>query len=242
MQIASQIKTYVESVPPGKIITYQDLSALQGAKPQALAKTLERLVKKKILVRQSKGAFYRPKDTIFGPVAPHDEEIISFLTRKGNRITGILTGQSLYLNFKISTQVPSVLTIASITPKKKRIIGNLKVQFVRSYVSTISEEDIPLLQILEAFRFIKKAQECTPESILNKLRSMMQSLSNTDLQKLADLARAYPPMVRALCGYILEDLGNTEFSNNLFQTINPFTKYKIGLPQNYSAYSKWGIL
>ena len=66
--------------------------------------------------------------------------------------------------------------------------------------------------------------------------------SNTDLQKMTDLARAYPPMVRALCGYILEDLGNTELSNKLFQTINPFTKYKIGLPQNYSAYSKWGIL
>jgi alkylated DNA nucleotide flippase Atl1 len=49
MQSASQIKKYVESVPPGKIITYQDFNAIQKVKPQALAKALERLVKQRFL-------------------------------------------------------------------------------------------------------------------------------------------------------------------------------------------------
>lgn len=45
MQVAAQINNYIESVPPGKIITYGDFKDLQETKPQALAKVLGRLVK-----------------------------------------------------------------------------------------------------------------------------------------------------------------------------------------------------
>ncbi|WP_027721181.1 hypothetical protein [Maridesulfovibrio zosterae] len=55
----------------------------------------------------------------FGQISPSDEELISFLTRKGDKITGILTGQSVYFKLQIATQVPNTLTIASITPRKK---------------------------------------------------------------------------------------------------------------------------
>jgi predicted transcriptional regulator of viral defense system len=200
MQAVSQIKKYVESVPPGKIITYQDFNAIQKVKPQALAKALERLVKQRVLVRQAKGAFYRPKQTVFGPISPSDEEILSFLTHKGDRITGMITGQSLYLKLQISTQVPSVVTIATITPRRSRTLGKLRVRFVRSYVASIEADDVPLLQLLEALRFIKKAQGCTPDEVLIVLEKTIRKLFPKDLQKLTDFARAYPPMVRAICG------------------------------------------
>ncbi|MBI9113365.1 DUF6088 family protein [Maridesulfovibrio ferrireducens] len=125
MQVSAQINNYIKSIPPGKIITYQDIRDLQERKPQALAKALELLVKKQILIRQAKGTFYRPKKTILGQVSPSDEELISFLTRKDNRVTGILTGQSVYLKLQIATQIPSTLTIASITPRKKQTVGKL---------------------------------------------------------------------------------------------------------------------
>ncbi|MBI9109924.1 DUF6088 family protein [Maridesulfovibrio ferrireducens] len=72
MQVSAQINNYIKSIPPGKIITYQDFRDLQKSKPQALAKALERLVKKQVLIRQAKGTFYRPKKTIFGQVSPSD--------------------------------------------------------------------------------------------------------------------------------------------------------------------------
>jgi len=242
MQISAQIKNYIESIPSGKIITYKDFGELRENKPQALAKALERLVKKNVLIRQAKGAFYRPKDTMFGPVSPSDDEIISFLTCKGDRITGILTGQSVYLKLQIATQIPNILTIASITPKKKQTIGKLQIQFVRSYISSIEKSDVPLLQLLEALRFIKKAQDCTPDEILVAIEKRMRNLTDHELKKLTKFAKAYPPMVRALCGNILEGLQKYALSKSLRETLNTLTKYRITVSKTVLQNKKaWGI-
>lgn len=247
MQISAQINNYIESIPPGKIITYQDFRDLQKSKPQALAKALERLVKKQILIRQAKGTFYRPKETLFGKVSPSDEELISFLTCKGDKITGILTGQSIYLKLQIATQIPSTLTIASITPRKKQTVGKLQVQFVRSYVPSIEKEDIPLLELLEALRFIKKAQDCTPDEIVAAVGIRMKDLTEGELERLVMFAKAYPPMVRALCGSLCESLPeglmNPILIESLRATLNPYTKYKLATSEmvlkNKNA---WGIV
>lgn len=247
MQVSAQINTYIESIPPGKIITYQDFLDLQERKPQALAKALERLVKKQVLIRQAKGTFYRPKETIFGKVSPSDEELISFLTRKGDKTTGILTGQSVYLKLQIATQVPSTLTIASITPRKKQTIGKLQAQFVRSYVSSIEKEDIPLLELLEALRFIKKAQDCTPDEIIAAVGEKMRELTEEELQRLVSFAKAYPPMVRALCGSLCESLPErlikTILIESLRATLNPYTKYKLSISETVlKNKNAWGIV
>ena len=243
MQAASQIKNYIESVPAGKIITYQDFTAMQEVKPQALAKALERLVKQKVLIRQTKGIFYRPKQTIFGPIRPSDAEIISFLTRKGDRITGILTGQSIYLKLQISTQVPNVLTIATVIPRKKQTRGKLQVQFVRSYVASIEKDDVPLLQLLEALRFIKKAQGCTPDEVVVVLEKDIRKLSQKDLQKLADFAKAYPPMVRAICGCLFEGVQKPELAYALRTTLNPLTKFHVNISERIlTNKNSWGLV
>jgi hypothetical protein len=243
MQAASQVKNYVESVPPGKIITYQDFAGMREVKPQALAKALERLVKQKVLVRQAKGTFYRPKQTVFGPISPPDEEIISFLTRKRDRITGMLTGQSIYLNLEISTQVPSILTIASITPRKKQTMGKLQVRFVRSYVASFEADDVPLLQLLEALRFIKHAQGCTPDDVLIVLEKKIRKLSHDDLKKLTDFAKKYPPMVRAICGCLFEQINKPELAHSLQTTLNPLTTFNLNISESILPNKKsWGIV
>jgi hypothetical protein len=243
MQATSQIKKYIESVPAGKIITYQDFTALQEVKPQALAKALERLVKQKVLIRQTKGIFYRPKQTIFGPIRPSDEEIISFLTRKGDRITGILTGQSIYLKLQISTQVPNILTIATVIPRKKQTMGKLQVQFVRSYVASIEKDDVPLLQLLEALRFIKKAQGCTPDEVVVIIEKDIRKLSQKDLQKLTDFAKAYPPMVRTICGCLFEGVQKPELAYALRTTLNPLTKFNVNISERIlTNKNSWGIV
>ncbi|WP_419780306.1 DUF6088 family protein [Maridesulfovibrio sp.] len=247
MQVSAQINNYIESIPPGKIITYQNFRDLQKSKPQALAKALERLVKKQVLIRQAKGTFYRPKETIFGKVSPSDEELISFLTRKDDRITGILTGQSVYLKLQIATQVPNTLTIASITPRKKQTVGKLQVQFVRSYVSSIEKEYIPLIELLEALRFIKKAQDCTPDEIVAAVGKRMEDLTESELKRLVEFAKAYPPMVRTLCGSLCETipegLAKPFLIESLRTTLNPYTKYKLPISNTILKNKKaWGIV
>ncbi len=247
MQVSAQINNYIESIPLGKIITYQDFKDLQERKPQALAKALERLVKKQVLIRQAKGTFYRPKETIFGKVSPSDEELISFLTRKSDKITGILTGQSVYLKLQIATQVPNTLTIATITPRKKQIVGKLQVQFVRSYVPSIEKEDIPLLELLEALRFIKKAQDCSPDEILTAVEKRMKEFTEGELQRFIAFVKAYPPMVRALCGSLCESLPEALMPPILIEslraTLNPYTKYKLATSETILRNQKaWGIV
>ncbi|WP_321403468.1 DUF6088 family protein [Maridesulfovibrio sp.] len=243
MQVAAQINNYIESVPPGKIITYGDFKDLQETKPQALAKALGRLVKKQVLIRQAKGAFYRPKKTLFGSVGPADEELISFLTRKGDEITGILTGQSVYLQLQIATQVPSVLTIASVAPRRKQNIGKIQVQYVRSYVDEIQEADIPLLQLLEALRFIKKAQDCAPDDVIQVVGTKMVRLTKSDLERLVKLAKSYPPMVRALCGCLSEGMVESIQVDSLRGSLNPYTKFKVMVSDAVLKNKKaWGIM
>jgi len=247
MQVAAQINNYIESVPPGKIITYGDFKDLQETKPLALAKALGRLVKKQVLIRQAKGTFYRPKKTLFGSVGPADEELISFLTHKGDEVFGILTGQSVYLQLQIATQVPSVLTIACVSPRRKQTIGKVQVQYVRSYVDEIQEADISLLQLLEALRFIKKAQDCTPDDVIQAIGTRMKGLSPSDLERLAELVKSYPPMVRALCGCLYEALPEGMVKalqiDSLRATLNPYTKFKVMVSDTVLKNKKaWGIM
>ena len=50
----------------------------------------------------------------------------------------------------------------------------------------------------------------------------------SEQERLAKYAENYKPMVRAVLGAILEQLGNPLFQN-LKQTLNPLTKYNLGI-------------
>ncbi|WP_291326128.1 hypothetical protein [Desulfovibrio sp. UCD-KL4C] len=126
-------------------------------------------------------------------------------------------------------------------------MGKLQVKFVRSYVSSIEEEDISLIELLEALRFIKKAQDCTPDEIVVAVGKRMEDLTERELKRFVQFAKAYPPMVRALCGNLCESLPerlmNPILIESLRTTLTPYTKYKLPISETILKNKKaWGIV
>ncbi|MEX2602139.1 MAG: hypothetical protein WD355_10850, partial [Balneolaceae bacterium] len=124
-------------------------------------------------------------------------------------------------------------------PKLKR--GKYTIRFVRQK-NTITKENIPLLQILDSIRYIKKIPDTTIKKSTRRLINIVDELSEEDKQSIVRLAKKYPPSSRALLGAILEGLGCTEQTAKLRSSLNPITTYNLpGILEVLSTAENWNI-
>jgi len=146
---------------------------------------------------------------------------------KDGQITGYVTGVNLYNKLGLTTQISNVIEIA-INKRKlsKEIMGN-KIKFIQVY-SEITNENIPLLQILDTIKNIKKI----PDSNLNEnykiLKYKINQLNRTEQENIRDLALDYSPFTRAVLGIILEEVSQIDLSK-LEKSLNSFTKFNLDI-------------
>ena len=127
-----------------------------------------------------------------------------------------------------------LITISSFAQKTK-VRGSI--------IDTKTKENIPLLQILDAIRNIKKIPDASIELSCKRFFSILIGLSVKDKSSLVRLALKYPPVTRALLGAMLEQLQQTDITRPLFKSLNPITKYKlIGVSKVLSTTEKWNLL
>ena len=120
MTIAKKIADKIAELPKDSTFGYADLP-IRPEEYVTAAKALERLQKKGIIRKLSKGIFYKPNVTVFGELKPREEDILRpYLYEDGKRIAYI-TGTSLYNQLNLTTQIPSLYKIAS---AEKRIYIN----------------------------------------------------------------------------------------------------------------------
>ena len=91
MSIAQTVEKSVESIPAGKIFSYQELPSYAKS-PGAVIKAISRLVEEKRLERFSKGKFYVPKKGLLGSRKPSDSELLRSMLYKDGRLRGYITG------------------------------------------------------------------------------------------------------------------------------------------------------
>jgi hypothetical protein len=109
--------------------------------------------------------------------------------------------------------------------------------------NTITKDNIPMFQVLDAIRFIKKIPDSTIEQSLKRLIAIIEEVPALDLYTIVRLALKYPPATRALLGAILEDLGHIGFILGLYKSLNPITKYKIkGADKILPNTQNWNII
>ena len=109
--------------------------------------------------------------------------------------------------------------------------------------NTITRENIPLLQILDAIRYIKKIPDTSLEQICKRFLAILTSLSPKEKKTLIRLALKYPPATRALVGAMLDQMEAKDLTAPLFQSLNPITQYNIpGISNFLSASEKWNIV
>lgn len=241
MKVVDYITSKIERLPKGYVFTYADFIE-EVNKREAVIKALNRMVVSGKIAKLSKGKYYKPESTLFGNLQPKQAQVVKDLLEDDGKIIGYLTGYSIYNQLGLTTQVSNTIQIGKneIRPNFKR--ERYTISFIRQK-NTITKENIPLLQILDAIRYIKKIPDATIESSSKRLLAILKSLPEKDKSTLVRLALKYPPATKAIVGALLDELQPNSLTEQLYKTLNPISKYKLaGVGKVLSTTEKWNIV
>ncbi|MCF8355691.1 MAG: DUF6088 family protein [Melioribacteraceae bacterium] len=240
MKTAEYIAYTIDRFPKGYVFTYADLIT-EVKKKEAVIKALNRMVKSGKISKLSKGKYYKPEKSVFGELPPNQRQVVKDLLEEEGKPIGYLTGYSIYNQLGLTTQVSNTIQIGKneIRPAFKR--DRYKISFIKQK-NTITKENIPLLQILDTIRYIKKIPDTSLAASCKRLMAIIKDLSLYDKETMVRLAMKYPPSTRALLGAMMEELGNTKPIEPLKKSLNPITDYKFtGISKVLSTTENWNI-
>jgi hypothetical protein len=241
MTLSSQIRKQIDKIPSGKTFGYKDLG-IPKEDYVAGAKVLERLLKKSLIKRISKGLFYKAEETAFGELKPdYMEQLSSYLYENQKRIA-YETGIKLYNRMGLTSQISSRTKIACRSKRININKGYLKADAVKSYAE-VTEDNYELLGLLDAFKDIKKIPDSSINQTIKRLNEILKTLEFKQINMLVKYALLYPPRVRALIGAVLENSENPNINlDKLKNSLNPLTKIKLGLREkDLPTLKKWNI-
>lgn len=241
MKVAEYISFSIDRLPKGYVFTYSDFITVVNQK-EAVIKALNRMVVSGKIAKLSKGKYYKPESTPFGNLQPNQAQVVKDLLDEDGKIIGYLTGYSIYNKLGLTTQVSNTIQIGKnqIRPNFKR--ERYTIAFVKQK-NTITKENIPLLQLLDAIRYIKKIPDASVESSCKRFLVIIKNFTDKEINTLVRLVLKYPPATRALLGVLLDELKLGKATENLFKSLNPITKYKLsGVAKVLSTTEKWNII
>ncbi|MFH1121884.1 MAG: DUF6088 family protein [Bacteroidota bacterium] len=241
MKVVDYIAVKIERFPKGYVFTYADFITDVNNR-EAVIKALNRMAKSGKIGKLAKGRFYKPEITAFGNLMPYQKQIVKDLLEQDGKTIGYLTGYSIYNQLGITTQMSTVIQIGrnEVRPAFKR--GMYRISFIRQK-NTISKENIPLLQLLDTIRNIKKIPDTTVDSACKRLLTIFKKLGSKDKTTIVRLALKYPPATRALLGALLDEAVQGALTEPLLNSLNPITKYKLaGAAKVLSTTEKWSIV
>jgi hypothetical protein len=241
LKTTDYISFTIDRFPKGYVFTYADFT-IEVSQKEAVIKALNRMVVSGKIAKFSKGKYYKPEQTPFGKLQPNQFQVVKDLLEENGKTTGYLTGYSMYSQLGLTTQISNTIQIGKnqVRPRFKR--ERYTISFVKQK-NTITKENIPLLQILDAIRYIKKIPDASIEASCKRLLAIIKYISKADINTLVRLALKYPPATRALLGALLEQLQQGQTIEPLFKSLNPITKYKLnGAAKVLSTTEKWNIL
>mgnify|MGYP001801486542 CR=1 FL=1 len=178
MTTARKIADKIAELPKDTTFGYADLPILPE-EYVTTAKALERLQKKGVIKKLSKGIFYKPNITVFGELKPSEQEILRpYLYEDGKRIAYI-TGTSLYNQLNLTTQVPAMSKIASADKRIYINRGRIKAKPVKSY-APVTEENYRTLGFLDALKDLNSIPDVNRKSAVNVLLSSLGKMESKE--------------------------------------------------------------
>lgn len=240
MKVTDIVINKINRFKSGYVFTYDDFD-LPVNKIQALKKILSRLVASGKIARLAKGQFYKPEDSIFGMLRPTEYQVVKDLLEEENKIIGYLTGLSIYNRLSLTTQVSNTIQIGTNKERKTKTRGKYRIRFIRQK-NTITKENIPLLQILDSIRFIKKIPDADVTNSCKRIISILKELNETDRLSIAKYALKYNPGTRALTGAMLEQIDGSLITEPLYRSLNPATVFEFKISKEFILENdKWRI-
>ena len=241
MQVTDYITNKVDRLPRGYVFTYMDFATEVNQK-QAVIKALNRMAAAGKIAKLSRGKYYKPETSPFGNLLPDQKQVVKDLLEEDGKVTGYLTGYSIYNQLGLTTQVSNTIQIGKnqVRPAFQR--DRYTISFVLQK-NTITRENIPLLQLLDAIRYIKKIPDARVEDSCRRILALIKTLSEKDKANLVRLALKYPPSTRALLGALLDEMGKNNITEPLLKSLNPITQYQIsGAVKALTTTAKWNIV
>lgn len=190
----------------------------------AVAQTLSRMTRNGELQRLSKGIYYRPRHSRFGPTLPNQTSVRALASRNKTFFSAG-TGAANLLGF--TTQVArqnEIATPSASLPRK--LVGadaHIYTRRPEAWKKLTGKE----AAILDFLRRGGKDSELAPEETT---RRMIRLLSESDTYaRLTHVAASEPPRVRALLGALGERLGAKPAAlDRLRQSLNPSSHFDFG--------------
>jgi hypothetical protein len=225
--VAEIIYRKVENMPEGAVFDYAQLN-ITSEQFITAAQSLSRLAKRGVISRLERGKYYKSKQSKFGNSRPGESSVINALTMRQNRRIGYLTGLSVYNQLGLTSQISNTIVIATSNPLQPKKIGGYKVKYIRRNIS-FADEDILLLQLLDALRDIKTIPDSTPDDSLKILKDRIAELSKVKKERLVELALSSNPGTRALVGAMMEQYFSNVRIAKLKRTINRLSIFEVGV-------------
>lgn len=186
-------------------------------KEKAFYKQLDRLCDAEKLQKISKGAYYIPKQSKYGPVPISESSIINTFTSNNS---GMVIGYVMYNRLGLTTQVSksiNVLTSKSITAT--RTIENIKIKRV---TIDFSEQVIAMIQMMEILSNFEDIQDLNCKIFMEYSEKFSQVYSD-EIFKQVDSELRYPKWTIAFLKEMLDFYGT---ENNLEQYLSSLSNYK----------------
>jgi hypothetical protein len=190
----------------------------------AVAQTLSRLARTGAIERLSKGTYYRPRATVFGPSRPNATELRGAATRAAPLFPAGIAAANL-LGF--TEQVPArgeVATVAGSVPRK--LVGADTVVHTRRPAAwrALTAHDAALLDVI---RRRGRTSAMTPEGTVRRARELLAERGR--FRRLAAVCGTEPPRVRAVLGALGESLGQSPaVLRRLRASLNPLSRFDFG--------------
>jgi hypothetical protein len=240
VKTAEYIKVTIDKLPKGYVFTYSDFIT-EVNKKEAIIKSLNRMAATGKIEKLSKGKFYKPEQSPFGVLQPNQKQIVKDLLEKDGKLLGYITGLGIYNQLGFTTQVSNTIQIGKNETRPSLKRGMYTISFIKQK-NTITKENIPLLQLLDVIRFIKKIPDTNVVNSCNRLKVLLAELDNNKLNSIIRLSMKYPPSTRALLGALLEEMQTKTDLNALQKSLNPITVYKLSISQDkLSTAPNWNI-
>jgi len=241
MKVSDLVKYKINRLPEGYVFTYDDFTQ-EVKNESALKLALFKLVKAGKIERLSKGRFYKPKQGITGKLNPDEYEVVKDLLKANKNVIGYITGLGIFNRLGLTTQMSNIIQIGSNFDKKQIQRGKFIIKYIRQW-NKITNKNIKLLQLLDCIRFIKKIPDTSIDQSFKRLIFLIGEIPEKEINTFKNLALKYPPVTRALTGAILERLNYTNLSDEILNSLNPTTYFKINISTDLIRNkNKWKIL
>ena len=240
MKVTEYIEFKIDRIPKGYVFTYDEFIT-EVSKKEAVIKALNRMVAVNKIAKLSKGKYYKPEGTVFGNLQPNQSQVIKDLLENEGKVIGYLTGYSIYNQLGLTSQVSNTIQIGKNETRPEFKRERFTISFIKQK-NTITKDNIPLLQILDAIRFIKKIPDSNTVSSCKRFLAILKDLSESDKTTMVRLALKYPPVTRALLGALLCETGESKLTDSLRKSLNPITVFKLpGVSKILLMSEKWNF-